>query len=62
MRGLGKVQGGSHEERPRVEAGKPRENPEGDWIIVPGTHDALMRPTTFDRVQELTKTLSRYAP
>ncbi len=40
-------------ERPRVDADKPRENPESDWIIVPGTHEPLIPPPTFDRAQEL---------
>ena len=48
-----RVQGGIAVERPRVDADEPRENAQADWIVVPGTHDPLVPPTTFDRAQEL---------
>ena len=48
-----RLQGGAVVERPRVEADKPRQNPESDWIIVPNTHEPLVPPPTFDRAQEL---------
>jgi len=40
-------------ERPRIDADKPRENHESDWIVTPGTHEPLILPTLFDRAQEL---------
>jgi len=47
--------GGIAEARSRVEASKPRENAERDWIVVPGTHEHLVPPTLFDRAQELAR-------
>jgi hypothetical protein len=38
---------------------RPRENPESDWILVPGTHEPLIPPPTFDRAQELMRGRAR---
>jgi hypothetical protein len=46
-------------ERPRIDADKPRENPESDWIITPGTHEPLIPPPMFDRAQELMRGRAR---
>jgi DNA invertase Pin-like site-specific DNA recombinase len=48
-----RLQGGVVVERPRVDADKPRENPESDWIISRATHEPLVPPPMFDRAQEL---------
>ena len=54
-----RLQGGSVVERPRIDADKPRENPESDWIITPGTHEPLIPPPMFDRAQELMRGRAR---
>jgi DNA invertase Pin-like site-specific DNA recombinase len=54
-----RLQGGAVVERPRVDADKPRENPESDWIITPGTHEPLVPPPMFDRAQELMRGRAR---
>ena len=54
-----RLQGGSVVERPRVDADKPRENPESDWIITPGTHESLVPSPMFDRAQELMRGRAR---
>jgi hypothetical protein len=46
-------------ERPRIDADKPRENPESDWIISLGTHEPLVPPPMFDRAQELMRGRAR---
>jgi site-specific DNA recombinase len=56
-----RVGGGSAVQRPKVEAGKPRENRESDWIVVAGTHEPLIPPAMFDRAQELTQARGRKA-
>ena len=43
----------------RVDADKPRQNPEADWIVVPGTHEPLVPPPMFDRAQELIRGRAR---
>ncbi len=48
-----RVRGGAPAERPRVEADKPRENAQADWIVVAGAHEGLVTASTFDRAQEL---------
>ena len=54
-----RLQGGAVVERPRIDADKPRENPESDWIITPGTHEPLIPPPMFDRAQELMRGRAR---
>ena len=54
-----RLQGGIVVERPRIDADKPRENPESDWIITPGTHEPLIPPPMFDRAQELMRGRAR---
>jgi hypothetical protein len=53
------LQGGIVVERPRIDADRPRENPESDWIITPGTHEPLIPPPMFDRAQELMRGRAR---
>ncbi len=36
-----------------MEADRPSDNSESDWIVVSATHEALIPPTMFDRAQEL---------
>jgi hypothetical protein len=48
-----RLQGGAVVQRPRVDADKPRENPESDLIKVYGTHEPLVPPSVFDRAKEL---------
>jgi DNA invertase Pin-like site-specific DNA recombinase len=48
-----RLQGGIVVERPRIDADRPRHNPECDWIVVPNTHEPLIPPPMFDRAQEL---------
>lgn len=50
---------GVPKERARVDADKPRHNPECDWSVVPGTHEPLISPPIFDRAQELMKLRGR---
>jgi DNA invertase Pin-like site-specific DNA recombinase len=50
-----RVRCGVAEARTRIEASKPRQNPESEWIVVPGTHEPLVPPTVFDRAQQLMK-------
>ncbi len=50
-----KVKAGVAEPRSRFEAGKPRENDPGNWVVVPNAHEALVPPTVFDHVQALMK-------
>ena len=50
-----RVQGGTAVERPRVEADRPSDNHECDWVIVAGTHEPLVPPSQFERAQELQK-------
>ena len=54
-----RVKNGMAEARSRMEASKPRENPESDWIIAPNTHEPLVPPTVLDRAQELMKSRAR---
>jgi DNA invertase Pin-like site-specific DNA recombinase len=54
-----RLQGGVVVERPRVDADRPRHNPESDWIVVPNTHEPLVPPPTFDRAQELMRGRAR---
>jgi hypothetical protein len=39
--------------------GKAKRRPEEEWIIVPGTHEAIIEPEKWDRVQELLKARTR---
>jgi site-specific DNA recombinase len=48
-----RVSGGVATERPRIDADRPGENPEHDWIIVPGCHEPIVPPEKFDRAQAL---------
>ena len=54
-----RLQGGAVVERPRIDADKPRENPESDWVITPGTHEPLVPRQMFDRAQELMRGRAR---
>jgi DNA invertase Pin-like site-specific DNA recombinase len=54
-----RLQGGAVVERPRIDADKPRQNPESDWIVVPNTHESLVPPPMFDRAQELMRGRAR---
>jgi hypothetical protein len=54
-----RLQGGMVVERPRIDADRPRENPESDWIITSGTHEPLIPPPMFDRAQELMRGRAR---
>jgi DNA invertase Pin-like site-specific DNA recombinase len=50
-----RVKGGVADARSRVDANKPRENSEADWIVSENTHEPLVSPTLFHRAQELMK-------
>lgn len=39
--------------------GKAKQRPKEEWIIVPGTHEAIIDPEMWDRVQELLKQRTR---
>lgn len=39
--------------------GKARQRPKEEWIVVPGTHEAIIEPETWDRVQELLRQRTR---
>lgn len=39
--------------------GKAKQRPKEDWIIVPGTHEAIIDPETWDRVQDILRFRTR---
>lgn len=39
--------------------GKAKQRPKEEWIIVPGTHEAIIEPKTWERVQELLRKRTR---
>ena len=47
------VKGGQAVPRSRVALGRVRRNPQADWIIVEGTHEALVAVGVFERAQQL---------
>ncbi|MDE6896912.1 MAG: recombinase zinc beta ribbon domain-containing protein [Lachnospiraceae bacterium] len=39
--------------------GKAKKRPQEEWIIVPGTHEAIIDPETWDRVQDILRLRTR---
>ncbi len=56
-----RLSGGVAVPRARIEADKPRENPDSDWIVVPGTHEPIVPPPIFERAQVVMRARGRNA-